>query len=1071
MNAKHHKAAEYSRDGFFRGIKSFDQLEEKISALPDKKAEGDAFEVFAEAYLATQRRDAQDIWPLNAAPPSLLSRVSLRNQDYGIDGLFQTHLGQLNAYQVKFRSNRHPLTWRELSTFMGLADSPEIYQRVLIANSNDLPPVINDRTGFYCIRGSDFDRLKEADFETIANWLQGLTVTHKKKDPLPHQKEALDSLLPSLKEEDRVTAIMACGTGKTLLALWIAEQPEYKKLLVLVPSLALIRQTLHEWLRETRWEKLAYVCVCSDPSVKAGLDFIETPQSDIDFPVSTDPENVREFLEKDFDGVKLVFSTYQSAKVVSQALQEGESFDLGIFDEAHKTAGREGRNSSWALEDKNLPIKKRLFLTATPRKYNPLKKSKEGDNTLLYSMDKPDVYGPHSFILNFGKAAADKIICSYKIYISIITNNDVTNERLSRGEVLVKGDAVSARTVANQIAMKDVIEKYAPKKAFTFHKTVSSAKAFTGSGPESISNHLEEFKTFHVNGDMSTAERESVMKEFKGSQKAIISNARCLTEGVDVPAVDLVAFLSPRKSRVDIVQAAGRAMRKDPDNREKTCGYILVPIYVEEETGETTEEAARRSDYAEIIDVLQSMLEQDETLYDIIQQMAINKGRGVDDSDLRAKIEEKIEFVGPELSVQQLEDSITTGVLENFYEGWNIKYGQLKTFHDTHGHPNVPHASKEYRELFNWCNGQRSQRNQGKSSDYRIKLLDEMGFVWESRTRKRIEELTAFKKKYGHFDVPYHSEEYPGLHEWCYQQRIAKRNGNIDPEVEIALDEIGFEWELLDPRTRKRIEELTAFKKKYGHFDVPQDSKEYPGLNVWLARQRADKRNGKLNPEVEVALDELGFDWGKQSLRTRLQERIEELRTYKEQYGDYNVPRASKEYPGLYNWCVNQRTDKRKGIINPKKEADLDEIGFVWEPPRPLQAATLKRIEELRAYKEKYGNFNVPQASKEYPGLNVWCNKKKHAKRNGKLNPEIEASLDEIGFVWETRTEERIEQLRAFKEKHGHCDVPSSQYHYPEEYPGLYTWITNNRAAKRKGNINSETEEALDEMGFVWGKQ
>ena len=123
MNPKHPKAAEYSRNDFFRGIKSFDQLEEKISALPDGKAEGDAFEVFAEAYLATQRRyDTQDIWPLNAAPPSLLSRVSLRNQDYGIDGLFQTHLGQLNAYQVKFRSNRQPLTWRDLSTFIGLAD-------------------------------------------------------------------------------------------------------------------------------------------------------------------------------------------------------------------------------------------------------------------------------------------------------------------------------------------------------------------------------------------------------------------------------------------------------------------------------------------------------------------------------------------------------------------------------------------------------------------------------------------------------------------------------------------------------------------------------------------------------------------------------------------------------------------------------------------------------------------------------------------------------------------------------------------------------------------------------------
>src|SRR5208283_3301647 len=155
-------------------------------------------------------------------------------------------------------------------------------------------------------------------------------------------------------------------------------------------SLALLRQTLHEWLRETRLPSLAYLCVCSDPTVKEGIDAPTTQQSDLDFQVSTDAASVRRFLDAPFAGVKMIFSTYQSASVVGDALQAGapncpprEWFDFAVFDEAHKTAGREGRNFAFALDDQNLPIRKRLFLTATPRHYNPHDRDREGEARLL----------------------------------------------------------------------------------------------------------------------------------------------------------------------------------------------------------------------------------------------------------------------------------------------------------------------------------------------------------------------------------------------------------------------------------------------------------------------------------------------------------------------------------------------------------------------------------------------------------------------------------------------------------------------------------------------------------------
>ena len=306
MNSPRHAATQnIIQTGVFSGLASFKELEDRIAALPEDWRRGDAFEVFAEAYLVTQRQhDAVEVWPFNSIPIKVLEQLSLLDRDYGIDGVFQTALDQTNAYQVKFRSSRRALTWRELSTFIGLADSPHVRSRVLITNCDDLPAVINDRQGFFCVRGSDLDRLTPDDLKAIETWLLTSRIELPRKLPRPHQQEALNALVPALQLEDRISAIMACGTGKTLVALWIAEQMKCSKILLLVPSLALLRQTLHEWLHETKITKLAYLCVCSDPTVAQDFDSITATQADLDFEVSTKSGVVREFLDVPIEGNK-----------------------------------------------------------------------------------------------------------------------------------------------------------------------------------------------------------------------------------------------------------------------------------------------------------------------------------------------------------------------------------------------------------------------------------------------------------------------------------------------------------------------------------------------------------------------------------------------------------------------------------------------------------------------------------------------------------------------------------------------------------------------------------------------
>ncbi len=516
MLPKHNQTSFFLKAGLFNNISSFAELEKRIADLPTEKERGDAFEVFAEAYFFTQKiEQAEEVWPFKSIPTKIKENLSLgtNQQDMGVDGVFKTVSGEFNAYQAKFRTDRKSITWGELSTFMGLTD--KVSQRVLFTNSNDTASISKLRSVFHCIRGNDLDRLGRNDFESILKWLKSGVLEVEPKAPRPYQENAIKDILTTLKHEDRANALMACGTGKTLVALWVSEQMGCQNILVLHPSLALVRQTLHEWLRETDWQHLSYLCVCSDPTVASkDLDSIVINQSDLDFAVTTESSDVKQFLSQRAKGIKILFSTYQSTHIVAEAMDSNFRFDLGIFDEVHKTAGREGKKFGFALKDDNLRIKKRLFLTATPRHYNLNKRNEEGDFTLVYSMDNPDVYGKVAHELSFAKAARQDIICNYKVIISVVTSEQVSKELLERGEVLINGDVVDAQQVANQIAFKEAIEKYNIRRIFTFHRSVPTAKSFTGKGSEGIRTQLPEFNTFHVNGSMPTAVREGIMNEF-----------------------------------------------------------------------------------------------------------------------------------------------------------------------------------------------------------------------------------------------------------------------------------------------------------------------------------------------------------------------------------------------------------------------------------------------------------------------------------------------------------------------------------------------------------------------------
>ncbi len=1006
MTPKHPAATRFLNNGLFDDLSNFTEIEARISALPTTKEIGDAFEVFAEAYLATQKiAQAQAVWPFDSIPLAQRQALALdTGRDMGVDGLYQTCDGELRAYQVKFRSRRPALTWEELATFMGLTD--QVKQRVLFTNCEALPSLMRDRGGFVAIRGSDLDRLDPEDFAAMRHWLQSGQIVLPRKQPRAHQQEALDAIATALDEQDRATVVMACGTGKSLVALWAAERRNSRNLLVLVPSLALVRQLLHEWLHETAWEQLTFLCVCSDPTVAKGVDNFFVHQADLDFPVTTESAAVQRFLSRPFDGIKLVFSTYQSAHVVADGLPIGadggkQAFDLGIFDEAHKTAGRAGTHFSFALDDANLPIRKRLYFTATPRHYDIRKRDREGDSELVYSMDKPEIYGPVVHTLSFAEAARRGIICDYKVVISVVTSEMVNDHLLRHGQVNVAGDEVKARQVALQVALQKAVEKYGVRRIFTFHGSVAAARSFTSDDAEGIRQHLGDFRGLHVSGAMPTAAREEQMQAFRQADKAIISNARCLTEGVDVPAVDMVAFISPRKSKVDIVQATGRAMRKSPG---KEYGYVMVPLFLEQAANETVEEALQRTGFDDIWDLLAAMKEQDDVLTDIIRKMREDKGRtgGYDES----RFIERVEVLGPSLSLETIRGAITAECVERLGVSWDEGFGRLLEFFNREGHCKVlvRYRTNDGYNLGSWVANQRSSMDIMRNNQ-KEKLELVPGWTWDvyaSQWEEGFIQLIEFVNREGHALVPtlYINERGFRLGRWVSTQR--KILYKIPPDQKEKLESLPkWTWDVATARWEIGFFYLKSFAAEKGHSRVSSkyETPDRYKLGLWAIKQRIDKND--LPKEKREQLETLpGWSWD--LLIFAWEEGFDCLKNFIAQEGHAKVPVSYETSDGyrLGQWVSVQRKARNK--MSQERQDRLGALpGWAWNAVNENWEIGFSNLQN---YVDQEGHARVPQTyetDKKFP-LGQWVSVQRRRKVKGAMTEERIKRLEELpGWVWD----------------------------------------------------------------------
>ena len=943
MASKHSQAPVLISQGVFDSVKTFLEFEQRVSALfeTNTKAQGDAFEIFVEAYLATRPiLQCQETWLVGDIPVEIREALNLPNDSKGIDGVYRSMLDNIIPYQVKFRSNRPPLGFNEVAPFLGITEKAS--DRLLITNCDTIAIDVQNRTGIRSLRGVDFDQLTEEDFSIIENWLKQKPKKRQPLTPDPYQVEALANIAKHLESNDRGTVVMACGTGKTLVALWAVEQSKAKSILVLVPSLTLLQQTLEEWSIHNSWGKdFSYLCVCSDPSVNLKNDEIEIDPSDVPFRIDTDPEIVKGFLAQNNGKTKIVFSTYHSSQVVSQATKGEFEFDIAIFDEAHKTTGSANGRFAFALKDENIRIKKRLFLTATPKHYDISKRDKDGEFKFV-SMDDEEIYGKRAHTLTFGDAAEKGIICPYKVVITLIDKQQVDDFVLKNGITLVEGDSVNAKWVASQIAVSSAIKHTNATKIITFHSRVKTAREFASDQVYGVKKFVENFDVFHVHGKQKSNERKDTISKFRKASRSIITNAKCLTEGVDVPAVDMVAFVDPRHSKIDIAQAVGRAMRK-PRGGDKKVGYIVVPIFSQDIGQQSVEKAINSEGFDDVALILNSLLEQDEELVEIIRELKEEKGRGELFNPQRFK--EKIEVIGPLIGLEELTNSIYVEAVERLGESWDEWYGRLINYVNVYKKVSMSkgYLTPDGFNLGSWKSQQITRRNSNKLNPFRISKLERIpGWSWdllEKLWEDGYQNLCDYFYEFGDIEVQrnYRAKDGSSLSNWIRTQRSEFKSERISEYRKNKLEETSFwTWDPNHYKWTLGYEHLKKYFVQNKNTRVPQGYVNSEGfeLGTWVHRQRSRKKflDAPKILKLEQFNDWVWTGFGIQLVDIKWESGYEHLLVFFNEFGHSQVKQHFVSPDGfpLGHWVSTQRARQSNGKLSIDRIDKLNKLSFVW---------------------------------------------------------------------------------------------------------------------------------------------
>lgn len=640
---------------------TFDELiqlaREQSSEIQRDK--GTLFEKIAQIYFKnepTYKNLFSDVWLLNEVP----EEYAIPKKDTGVDLVARNEAtGELTAIQAKFYDNK--IYKRHIDSFLAELGKSYYSDGIIVYSldslSSNADEAINQLSKPVAQIGLSDLRNSQVDWESFIPSRPNEVKVKNVKKTRPYQNEAIDLTIEYFKENDRGQLIMAPGTGKTFTSLKLVEKmakqtnKETFNVLYLVPSIQLLSQTLIGWNNDTELSMHSFA-VTSDRNASKKKNDDELSAKDIGFPATTDSEKLLSNYKKIDNNQRdltVVYSTYQSIEVLHEAQEKGfPEFDIIICDEAHRTTGAKalGEEASVFTRVHNnnyIKASKRLYQTATPKIYGTDAKQKAEDSSIvLSSMDNKDIYGEEIFRLGFGQAVSNDILTDYKVMVLAVDEKVIQKDMqkvLSDSENGLDVDDVSKLIgVWNGLMKRSSVDKEAVfegkpmQRAISFINTINNSKKISSQFNEVVNEYLDGNESIqqsinvrHVDGMMNTLEKKEALdwlsEDFAEDETRVLSNVKFLTEGIDVPNLDAVIFLAPKKSQVDIVQAVGRIMRKFKD---KEYGYIILPIVIPE--GTTPESILdNNKKYEAVWQILNALRSVDERFSAMINKLELNR--------------------------------------------------------------------------------------------------------------------------------------------------------------------------------------------------------------------------------------------------------------------------------------------------------------------------------------------------------------------------------------------------------------------------------------------------------------
>ena len=640
---------------------TFDNLVHRINELAETQRDrGTYFEYLARAYFQnepTYQNEFKNVWMLADVP----EEFGVPKVDLGVDLVAEKFTGELVAIQAKFY--KHTIQKSNIDSFLGELGKDYYESGIIVASTDrwgkNAEKALADRSDVIRLGLSDL-RNSQIDWSKFSFESPEVVTVKAKKKLRYYQESAIQFALNHFKENDRGQLIMAPGTGKTFTSLKIAEamakeaKKEQYTILYLVPSIQLLTQTLRGWNNDTEMT-MSSMAVTSDRnasrgSVKQDESNITIKASDIGYPATTSSkkvvENYLELMDRPKKELLVVFGTYQSIDVLGKAQKEGfPEFDLIIADEAHRTTGAKALGDEASAftkvhSDLNVKGTKRLYQTATPKLYGTDAKKKAEENSIIISsMDDESLYGSVFYRLGFGDAISHDILTDYKLMVLAVDETVVQKDMqksLSDSENGLNIDDVGRiigvwNGMIKRESFADKVSGEPMKRAIAFSRTIKDSQRLSAQFENVVNDYLNSEDGYyvnvrHVDGSMNALEKNEALDwlasdDIPEDSARILSNVRFLTEGIDVPNLDAIIFLSPRKSQVDIVQAVGRIIRKFEG---KEYGYIILPIVVP--AGETPETILDNNKTYDVIwQVLNALRSVDERFEATINKLELNR--------------------------------------------------------------------------------------------------------------------------------------------------------------------------------------------------------------------------------------------------------------------------------------------------------------------------------------------------------------------------------------------------------------------------------------------------------------